>query len=170
MLNIYVNTWGNYNENGANGGEWITLPMDPEELKKEMDQIAKNIGDFSPEFFINDYEFLGDLEFNINENENIENLNNLISDIDLLDIYDQPKLCAISECYTSDIKEALDVLNDYDTYFYENMTLLDVAYWIVEECYNLPEFAERYFDYEAFARDLSFDGFYETSYGVIEIR
>lgn len=34
MLNIFVNTWGNYNENGADGGEWITLPMEPEELEE----------------------------------------------------------------------------------------------------------------------------------------
>ena len=30
----------------------------------------------------------------------------------------------------------------------------DFAYRIVEECYDLPEFAKTYFDYEKFARDL----------------
>ena len=30
----------------------------------------------------------------------------------------------------------------------------DFAYQIVEECYELPEFAKTYFDYEKFARDL----------------
>ena len=30
----------------------------------------------------------------------------------------------------------------------------DFAYRIVEECYDLPEFAKSYFDYEKFARDL----------------
>ena len=30
----------------------------------------------------------------------------------------------------------------------------DYAYEIVEECYDLPEFAKTYFDYSAFARDL----------------
>lgn len=43
----------------------------------------------------------------------------------------------------------------------------DVAYEIVEECYELPEIAQRYFDYAAFARDLEFDGYTETSSGVI---
>ena len=38
---------------------------------------------------------------------------------------------------------------------------------LISDCYNLPEFALRYFDYEAFARDLSFDGYTETKYGVI---
>ena len=30
----------------------------------------------------------------------------------------------------------------------------DFAYRIVEECYDLPEFAKSYFDYEKFVRDL----------------
>ena len=30
----------------------------------------------------------------------------------------------------------------------------DFAYEIVEECYDLPEFAKTYFDYKQFARDL----------------
>lgn len=54
-----------------------------------------------------------------------------------------------------------------DVIFYAGQTLEDVAYDIVQECYNLPEIAERYFDYKAFARDLSFDGYTETSNGVI---
>lgn len=49
------------------------------------------------------------------------------------------------------------------------MTLSDVAYWIVDECYDLPEIAKRYFDYKAFARDLGFDGYSETENGVIKI-
>ena len=32
--------------------------------------------------------------------------------------------------------------------------LIDFAYEIIEECYDLPEFAKNYFDYEKFARDL----------------
>jgi hypothetical protein len=32
MLKIYLNTWKNYNENGADGGKWIELPADEDEL------------------------------------------------------------------------------------------------------------------------------------------
>ena len=56
MLNIFVNTWGNYNENGADGGEWITLPMDPDELENKLQTIADAMHDNDPEFFINDYQ------------------------------------------------------------------------------------------------------------------
>ena len=55
MLNIFVNTWGNYNENGADGGEWITLPMDADDLQAELERIAENMGDQDPEFTIHDY-------------------------------------------------------------------------------------------------------------------
>ena len=41
------------------------------------------------------------------------------------------------------------------------------TYDIVEDCYNLPENLERYFDYEAFARDLEIEGYTETNYGTI---
>ena len=36
MLNIFINTWGNYNENGADGGKWIALPMDANELEETL--------------------------------------------------------------------------------------------------------------------------------------
>ena len=56
-----------------------------------------------------------------------------------------------------------------DSYiWYEGMTLDEVAYDIVEGTYYSKEnnFLLRYFDYEAFARDLSFEGYEESSYGV----
>lgn len=66
-------------------------------------------------------------------------------------------------------QEAKDIYENESYTYYAGMTLLDVAYEIVNECYELPEIAERYFDYDAFARDLSFDGYTETENGVIII-
>jgi antirestriction protein len=54
-----------------------------------------------------------------------------------------------------------------DSTFYPGYSLEEVAEEIVSECYDLPEFALRYFDYEAFGRDLSFDGYTKTYTGVI---
>lgn len=48
--------------------------------------------------------------------------------------------------------------------------MIDVAYNLVEELYNIEGPLANYFDYEAFASDLSYVGYTETSYGVIEIR
>ena len=59
---------------------------------------------------------------------------------------------------------------DMDINLYTNQSMIDVAYNIVEECYNLEGPLANYFDYEAFTRDLSYDGYTETTYGVLEIR
>lgn len=68
-----------------------------------------------------------------------------------------------------DYQEAKDIYENESYTYYAGMTLSDVAYWIVDECYDLPEIAKRYFDYDAFARDLGFDGYSETENGVIRI-
>ena len=62
---------------------------------------------------------------------------------------------------------------DRDIVFYQGQDMYDVAYNLVNECYDLERMLGNlvsYFDYNAFARDLSYDGYEETSNGVIEIR
>ena len=47
--------------------------------------------------------------------------------------------------------------------YYDCYNMTDVAYIVVEECGYLddaPEILSRYFDYEAFGRDLNFEGHY----------
>lgn len=84
---------------------------------------------------------------------------------DIEDNGDEDWLEAYIEATGCDLNIAVD---KYDTStFYHDMSLVDVAYDIVEECYNLPENLERYFDYEAFARDLEIEGYTETYYGTI---
>ena len=46
----------------------------------------------------------------------------------------------------------------------------EVAYDLMHECYEIPDYLENYIDYSSYARDLSYGGFHETSKGVIEIR
>lgn len=101
-----------------------------------------------------------------NEDLTLEELNNLAQDLqDIEDNGDEDWLEAYIEATGCDLNIAVD---KYDTStFYHDMDLVDVAYDIVEECYNLPENLERYFDYEAFARDLEIEGYTETNYGTI---
>lgn len=101
-----------------------------------------------------------------NEDLTLEELNNLAQDLqDIEDNGDEDWLEAYIEATGCDLNIAVD---KYDTStFYHDMDLVDVAYDIVEECYNLPENLERYFDYEAFARDLEVEGYTETYYGTI---
>lgn len=48
-----------------------------------------------------------------------------------------------------------DLISSFsDEYVGEYKDEEDYAYEVVEQCYDLPEFAKTYFDYSAFARDL----------------
>lgn len=168
MLNIFVNTWGNYNENGADNGQWITLPMDPEELEEVLDNIAAAMGDMDPEWFINDYEWTIETELgDVHEMDNIQEWNERCQEVDNLEEWEAEEVAAAIEAYGYTFAEALERQQRGCFIFYAGQDLEEVAEEIINECYDLPEFALRYFDYEAFARDLSFDGYTETKYGVI---
>lgn len=171
MLKLFVNTWGNYNENGADGGEWITLPMDAEELEAKLEAIAAAMQDDDPEWAIHDYEWEGEMDFgDVGEMDSITGWNEKLQDADSLDKYDLMEVAAAIEAYGYSLEEAIERQQRGCFIFYCDMTMEDVAQEIVSECYftkDTPEILERYFDYEAFARDLSFDGYTETEYGVI---
>jgi antirestriction protein len=174
-IKIYVANLGKYNE-GELVGEWIKLPVSDEELEELFVRIKvahyNEAGEYIPyyeedgviyeEVAIHDYES-NISELRIGEWENIEDLNELAEELEYADI---DIISAIIEATDCDLKEALDRRDG--VIFYKNMSMLDVAYEIIDDCYSdLPEIAKRYFDYEAFARDLSYDNFYEVENGVI---
>ena len=168
MLNIFVNTWGNYNTNGADGGEWITLPMDPDELEEVLENIAALMHDEDPEWFINDYEWTIEHELgDVHEMDRIEDWNERCQEADELEEWEAEEIAAAIEAYGYTFAEAYERQQRGCFIFYPGQDLEEVAEEIINDCYDLPEFALRYFDYEAFARDLSFDGYTETKYGVI---
>lgn len=171
MLNIFVNTWGNYNENGADGGEWITLPMDREELKAKLEAIAQAMGDEDPEWAIHDYEYTGEIELEeISEYTDIYEINDLCSEAAALDEWELEEIAAAIDAFGYSFKDAMEMQQAGSFSFYKGQDLEDVAYEIVEECYftrETPEILKTYFDYKAFARDLRFDGYVETNWGVI---
>lgn len=168
MLNIFVNTWGNYNTNGDDGGQWITLPMDPEELEEVLENIAALMGDNDPEWAIHDYEWTTEIEFDeISEYDNIFKLNEMCNEFDELSEWEAEEIAAAVEAWGYSFAEVLERHQRGCFIFYPGRDLEEVAEEIINECYDLPEFALRYFDFEAFARDLRFDGYEETKYGVI---
>lgn len=57
--------------------------------------------------------------------------------------------------YDIESEDPYDLLSKFrDAYVGQYDNEEDFAYKIIEECYELPEFAKTYFDYNAFARDL----------------
>lgn len=172
MLNLFINTWGNYNENGADGGKWITLPMDADELQETLEDIATKMADFDPEFFINDYEWTGEWDgFTINENESITELNELISELDDLSEYDA-RVYAAAVDYWGRYQVTPSDVDNYRL-LEDVRTEYDLGYYWVEEsgCYDLEAMGNLayYIDYERFGRDISYEtdgGF--TDWGFIE--
>jgi antirestriction protein len=171
MLNIYVNTWGNYNENGADGGKWITLPMDPEELEEELKKIAAAMGDNDPEWAIHDNEWTTEIDlFEVSEYDNIAELNERLQELETLKEWELEEVAAAMEAFGYSFTEAVDKQQRGYFTLYRNMDLTEVAEELINECCftkDTPDIFTRYFDYEAFGRDLGFDGYTETKYGVI---
>lgn len=163
-ISIFLNTWGNYNENGADGGFWVSLPCDIEYM---LQHLAKSTGEDADEIeaFINDSETdIDGLE--IGELDDIRGLNDLAEQLDELDEWELEQLAAYMEAEGGTLENALE--NFDDCIFYEGARLIDVAYELADEMLaDAPEFCQNYFDYESFARDLGFDGYKETSRGVI---
>ena len=156
MMNIYLTNLGKYNE-GELVGEWVQLPISNEELQKVFERIG--INKEYEEYFITDYEC--DF-YEIGEYESISTLNEMAEKFDDLDEeQEQVVKVLMSEC-GYDLDGAIEKAESGDYRIYTDCNdMTDVAYAVVEECdylRNVPETVARYFDYEAFGRDLGIEG------------
>lgn len=156
---VFITNLGKYNE-GELVGKWLDLPC--ADLEAELAEIGVAPGTQYEEYFITDYE--NEVGYEVHEYENVWELNELAERLD--DVCDVDWLLAYMDITGEELDTAIDNYEERSS-FYPNQTLEDVAYDLVNDCYNLPEIALRYFDYEAFARDLSYDGYTETDDGVI---
>lgn len=157
----FITNLGKYNE-GYLVGKWIDFPIDDDDFESELESIGVKENTMYEEWFITDYDCsLFDMHAAFGEYPNIDDINEVAEALD----NNEDEFTALLEVCS--YEDALRYLESENYTFYQGMTLEDVAYELVEECYNLPEIAQRYFDYKAFARDLSFDGYTETSSGVI---
>lgn len=158
---VFITNLGKYNE-GELVGKWLDLPCD--DIEEELASIGVANDTEYEEYFITDYE--NSWNYEVAEYESLKELNRLAERLEEV-AGDEEHITAYMEATSCDLKYALD--NYEDSTFYHDMDLEDVAYNIIEECYDLPEIVERYFDYKAFARDLGHDGYTETEYGTIYI-
>ena len=169
MLRIYLTNLGKYNE-GMLVGEWVDLPVSEEELEKVFNRIG--INDEYEEYFITDYE--SDIDgVKVGEYENIDDLIELAEALEDLDSEEENVLSVMLEDGCT-FEEALEKIKDRDYMVYYNCdSMEDVAYQVVEESGLLdgvPEKVARYFNYEAYGRDLEIEGtFYQINNAYIEI-
>jgi len=171
-LSAFVTNLGKYNE-GFLIGEWVDFPVSDEELEAVFSRIGISSepdenGLIYEEYFITDYEC--DLDLGFGEYTSIDTLNEAAEALEGLSDYDCNLVKAIIEAgFYSDVLEAVENKDSYT--LYEGMDLIDVAYELIDSCYpeisNSDSMLSRYFDYEAFARDLGYDGYTETSFGTL---
>lgn len=155
-MKIYLTNLGKYNE-GELIGEWVELPVSQEELQKVFERIG--ISEEYEEYFITDYEC--DF-YEVGEYENLDTLNEIAERIEELDEEESKVVKALMSELGYTLDEAIDKVNSGDYSIYSDCNdMTDVAYAVVEECdylRNVPETVARYFDYEAFGRDLGIEG------------
>ena len=153
MLKAFITNLGKYNE-GYLIGEWIEFPICKEELNKVFKRIG--INERYEEFFLTDYD---NNACGLGEFESIERLNKIGEMLEGLE--DEEILFSILD-YGYDVEEAIEIVKDCEYVYYSNCNdMIDVAYEYVEQSGmldNVPEFAQIYFDYEQFGRDLMIEG------------
>lgn len=162
MLRIFLTNLGKYNE-GKLIGEWVELPCADDELEAVKQRIGisnepDENGNYYEEWFITDYET--DIHgLKVGEYDDLDELNELAETLDNLDEYEREIVEAmISEGYSLD--DALDRKDDCIIY-YNCEDMEDVAREYAEETGlldSIPENLQSYFDFEAYGRDMSFEG------------
>ena len=167
---IYLTNLGRYNE-GILMGEWVKLPVDKSKLQEVLDRIGINAQ--YEEYFISDYETLF-ANLHISEYASIADLNELADKIDGLTDFDYDKLGAVLECESCmTVAEILKIIDELDSFDLltevENDEALGEYY--AEVCcifHNVPDHIQRYFDFEAYGRDIRFEtNMCFTSYGAV---
>ena len=181
----FITNLGRYNE-GTLLGEWITFPIEEEELEEVLQRIGvsdkpNEDGDYYEEYFFTDWEYEGTLaeechvQLELKEYMNVEAVNDLA---EKLEDVDERILGAIQECtYPWDIDACVNIYkeNKYIYYGTEN-TLDDIAQSEADEWMHMNiqdkhivKWVQRYFDYKSYARDLKDCRYYQTKSGVIQI-
>lgn len=161
-IRLFMNTWANYNENGADGvitpTGWMSLD--------EAEEYAEKYEEYEP--FINDTD-------NVPKALDVDEYSNIPETIDMLRRYEdfddtQKEVFAalIDDGY--DVDEAFRIVDDGDYFYVEGDTDTDLAYNYIDGLGSIEaldrDTLERYFDYEAFGRDLAYD-FIATENGYV---
>lgn len=164
MIKIFLTNLGKYNE-GHLIGKWVELPVD------SFTPILKEIGinEQYEEYFISDYET--DIKgLKIEEYEDLKKLNKFAEECEDFDEWDLAKLGAMLKAgnYNKYDEDFFDMVQDC-VIFNNCHTMEDVAYEVVEALGFFEELEkdswarevmERYFNYEAYGRDLEIERTY----------
>ncbi|MCY9738193.1 antirestriction protein ArdA [Paenibacillus alvei] len=151
-IRIYIADLEAYN-NGELSGEWVTLPMDSDELEEVINKHTRN---GQHDYAIHDYE----APFKISEYQNLQKLNETMEEIQACNV-DEDVMKAIIETMST-LEEAIQIANDGDyMVFWDCDDMGDVAANYLEESDifdSMPDNLRGYFDYEKYGRDMEIEG------------
>ncbi len=178
---MVIGSWGSYNEcnERALGSSWLNFDDfdEWEEIEEELIREGFELNGIDEELFVQDIEGIP-TSCQDWDNTHPQEIFELIKESGVLDYECKYELME-AYCEVRSFDEWSDRVKqcgenwDSDIAFYKGQDMYDVAYNLVNEFYDLDKMLGHlasYFDYNAFARDLKFDGYTETSNGVIEIR
>lgn len=151
-VKLFMNTWANYNENGADtdsiGGGWMT----PEQAL----EFAEKHNEEEP--FINDVDDNIGLPFEIDEYSNVESTIEQIQNYLSLDDDERTIIKGIVE-FGEDYKEAKEIYDNGDYSFYpevDNEYELG-SYYVDEVGFEGINNAANYFDLDSYRRDVELE-------------
>lgn len=171
-IKMVIGSCGSYAaaNNKALGSKWLDLAdfSDWSDILDELTAEGFDLAGEDAELFVQDIE---GLPSDVAE-ENPERVYNILRDAGILDAGADMRLFeTFIDLYGwDDFAELVENNGDSwadDITFYDGQTLEDVAEELFFECYDVPDDLRPYIDINAFARDLSFDGYSEGLYGVI---
>ena len=172
-LKIFLTDLNKYN-NGQLFGEWIDVfdvvndCNDVDEcIVKSLKQIGIDVTDPNcHEWFITDYET--DLDVSIGEHESLETIFNFAKEVLYTDTEDVNVINCVLRYYSDGFNADLSRVDDVTVISGTNgvYDLSDLGYEMAEMTgifNDCPEIVERYFDFEAYGRDIDLEvnGFFE---------
>ena len=162
----FITNLGKYNE-GKLIGKWIEFPIDEDELNEALKEIGCKYTDENGKEYNTEYEeyFFSDWEceipFEFGEYESISDVNDIAERVEALETYEQDVLEVILEEHTSDVDEALRIVEGGNYVIWSGESMADVAEAMaVEYGYlnDVPEHMRYYIDFEKWGRDLAIEG------------
>ena len=157
IIKGYITNLGKYNE-GVLAYKLISFPIDDAEFNEALKSIGCKYvdengvvhNDFYEEFFFSDWEC--EIPFDFGEFPNISEINDIAERVEALPEHEQEVLGVILEEHTSNIDEALRIVeNDSYITWWDCDCMADVAERMAAEFGDLNDVPERlqcYIDYE----------------------
>ena len=169
IIKGYITNLGKYNE-GDLVYKLISFPISEEELNEALasigckytDEEGKEHNLYYEEYFFSDWEC--EIPFEFGEYPSISEINDIAERVEALEAYEQDVLGVILEEHTSNVDEALRIVEDNDYRTWDSCdNMADVAEAMATEYDYLNEVPENlrcYIDYEKWGRDLKLEGMF----------